>query len=82
MLSAPGIQRGSIVALGANITMGPGGEDPFGPGGSLVLAATLDEWIDRMQRDGGWWQTGLTNERGTDLGRRLAELNPHSVYAR
>ena len=82
VLSAPGIPRGSILMLGTGVVVGPAGTDPNGPEGAIVVAGSWDEWIDRMNRHGQWGDTGIGADRETELWRRLAELNPHSNYAK
>ena len=63
-------------------TFTPAGADPNGPEGAIVVAGSWDEWIDRMRRHGQWGDSGIGADPETELWRRLAELNPHSNYAK
>ena len=82
VLSGPaGIPPGSIVAMGTGGIAGPAGDDPRGPGSALVIAASLDAWVARMERDGADAH-GLGADPGSELAKELARLNPHSYYAR
>ena len=82
VLSAPGISRGSILVMGTGVTVGPPGTDANGPEGAIVVAGSWDEWIGRMRQHAHWGDSGIGSERGTRLSQRLAELNPHSDYAK
>jgi hypothetical protein len=86
---APVCPPGSIMAFGVDVD-GPGGVGSNDdPAGSLVLAATFREWIDRLSAD-SWDEIGLVPgeidrlppDRATELRRRFAELNPRSGWAR
>jgi hypothetical protein len=86
---APVCPPGSIMAFGVDVD-GPGGVgSDDDAAGSLVLAATFGEWINRLRVD-GWVEIGLvpgeidglSTGRATELRRRFAELNPRSGWGR
>jgi hypothetical protein len=87
VLKAPGIPAGSVLAMGVNAMVGPAGSDVDGPNGSIVLAGSFDEWIGRLERFGSaahglFIDMDLPDEVAQVLFQRLAELNPHSEYAK
>lgn len=87
VLHAPGIPKGSILALGVGAMTGPAGDDKGGPVGALVLAASLEEWITRMGRFGHGAHGLYVDIDQPDwvidlIEHRIAELNPHSSRGR
>jgi hypothetical protein len=89
VVRSPVCPPASIMAFGADV-FGPGGEgdDENDPCGSVVLARSFGEWMDRLKTD-GWKELGLVPgvlarlpiERATKLRKRFAELNPRCDWS-
>lgn len=85
VLRAPGVEPGSILAFG-DIGTGPAGEDRGGTVGALVLAATIDDWIARLDRhgidaSGIRHPVDLPEWAWDQIEAELAVSNPHSSHA-
>ncbi len=86
VLQAPAVEPGSILAFG-DIGTGPAGRDRGGTVGALVLAATLDDWIARIDQHGveasGIWRPmDLDDSVWDEIEAELAALNPYSSHAK
>lgn len=57
VLDAPSCRPGSILVIGVDI-YGPGGDGPSAFECSLVLAASFEEWIDRLKQ-ANWIELGV-----------------------
>jgi hypothetical protein len=82
VINAPSCQPGAILALGGEIDWGTGGTGPFALGWSLVLGASLFEWLDHLEEE-HWWEyvigfgiPGLTIEHQRRLRAYYLALNP------
>ena len=88
VLEAPVARSGSIIAFGVEVN-GPGGtgDEAFEP--SIVLAASFEDWIDRLRKD-NWEDYGLfpggihrlQQERQMQLNKQLLSLNPKISWAK
>jgi hypothetical protein len=53
VLDAPSCPSGAVLAVGTLLVGCEGGDGPFRPDGSLVLASTFLGWLDHLKR-WGW----------------------------
>jgi hypothetical protein len=87
IVHAPGVPPGAVLAMGTGMTMGPGGNDANGPGSAIVVAASFDDWIRRLEQHGPlahglFVDDELPDEVAAKLHAELARLNPRSDYAK
>jgi hypothetical protein len=80
VLDAPSCPPGSILAIGG-IAPGPGGGGPFSLESSLVLAASLSDWLAHLER-WGWVEYSvagigdLSEQEQQEICRYYLALNP------
>jgi len=85
VLECPAAPRGSILAIGPDMTNGPGGTGPELCEMSLVLAPTFPEWLTHIESL-GWNEPGIgcseidfDDAQTARLKAYYGALNPHSL---